>query len=54
MGLLEARKADARVRVEALRAEADRVLAELRDGEAVLERRMTARTELAEAWAASG
>ncbi|MFI6056552.1 hypothetical protein ACIBCO_41705 [Streptomyces violascens] len=52
MGLLEEREAAARVRVEGLQAEAERVLAELGDAEAVLERRVIARTELAEALAA--
>ncbi|MET7312395.1 transposase [Streptomyces sp. NPDC005571] len=52
MGLLEEREAAARVRVEGLQAEAGRVLAELGDAEAVLERRVIARTELAEALAA--
>ncbi|WP_436778400.1 hypothetical protein [Yinghuangia sp. YIM S09857] len=49
MGLLEERETAARVRVEELRAEADRVLAALRDAEAVLERRVIAVVELAEA-----
>lgn len=53
MGLLEEREAAARVRVEGLRAEAERVLAELGDAEAVLDRRVIARTELAEALAAT-
>ncbi|NUK82124.1 hypothetical protein HRW23_33095 [Streptomyces lunaelactis] len=52
MGLLEVREAAARVRAEELRAEADRVLAELGEAEAVLERRVIARLELAEAQAA--
>ncbi|MGP3979514.1 hypothetical protein [Streptomyces sp. KR80] len=51
MGLLGAREADARVRVEALRAEADRILAKLQQAEAVLDRRGIARAELAEALA---
>lgn len=50
MGLLEARESAARVRVEEMRAEADRVLAELAEAEAVLERRVVALAELAEAW----
>ncbi|WP_406257257.1 hypothetical protein [Streptomyces chartreusis] len=54
MGLLEERETAARVRVEELRAEADRVLAELGEAEAVLERRVIARGELAEALAAPG
>lgn len=52
MGLLEEREATARVRAEELRAEAERVLAELGQAEAVLERRVIARVELAEALAA--
>ncbi|WP_169317479.1 hypothetical protein [Actinacidiphila oryziradicis] len=39
MGLLEARETAALVRVDELREEAERVLAELREAEAVLERR---------------
>jgi hypothetical protein len=54
MGLLEERETAARVRVEELQAEADRVLAELGEAEAVLERRVIARGELAEALAAPG
>ncbi|MFD5164519.1 hypothetical protein ACFWMJ_41935, partial [Streptomyces hawaiiensis] len=54
MGLLEERETAARVRVEELRAEADRVLAELGEAQAVLERRVIARGELAEALAAPG
>ena len=54
MGLLEVREAAARVRVEELRAEVDRVLAELVDAEAVLERRAIALAEPAEALAAPG
>lgn len=54
MGLLEEREAAARVRVEELRAEVDRVLAELGAAEAVLERRVIARVELAEVLAAPG
>ncbi|MET7765733.1 hypothetical protein ABZS71_28325 [Streptomyces sp. NPDC005393] len=52
MGLLEAREAAARVRVEELRGEAERVLAELAEAEAVLERRAVALAELTEALAA--
>ncbi|MFE2520976.1 hypothetical protein [Streptomyces mirabilis] len=52
MGLLEEREAAARVRVEELQAEADRILSELASAEAVLERRAIARVELAEALAA--
>lgn len=52
MGLLEDREAVARVRVDELRAQAERVLTELGEAEAVLERRVIARTELAEALAA--
>jgi hypothetical protein len=52
MGLLEGRETAARVRVDELRAEADRVLGELAEAEAVLERRAIARAELAEALAA--
>ncbi|MET9817536.1 hypothetical protein [Streptomyces sp. NPDC006355] len=37
MGLLEEREAVARIRVEELRAEAERVLAELGEAETVLE-----------------
>ncbi|MET9675938.1 hypothetical protein ABZY68_23000 [Streptomyces sp. NPDC006482] len=48
MGLLEARETAAQVRVEELREEAERVLAELAKAEAVLERRAI-RLELAEA-----
>ncbi|MBT2391872.1 hypothetical protein J7E87_21165 [Streptomyces sp. ISL-1] len=54
MGLLEEREAAARVRVEELQAEADRVLAELGVAEALWERRVIARAELAEALAAGG
>jgi hypothetical protein len=54
MGLLEEREAAARVRAEELRAEMERITAELADAEAVLERRVIARTELAEALAAGG
>ncbi|MFI5634934.1 hypothetical protein ACIA8E_37415 [Streptomyces sp. NPDC051664] len=49
MGLLEARESAARVRVEEMRAEAGRVLAELAEAEAVLERRVVALAELVEA-----
>ncbi|MFE6904432.1 hypothetical protein ACFVFJ_47980 [Streptomyces sp. NPDC057717] len=52
MGMLEARESAARMQVEELRAEADRVRAELAEAEAVLERRVVALTELAEALAA--
>ncbi|WP_420082551.1 hypothetical protein ACN6AT_36490 (plasmid) [Streptomyces sp. JL4002] len=52
MGLLEERETTARVRAEELREESERILAELADAEAVLERRVIARTELAEALAA--
>ncbi|MFF0795173.1 hypothetical protein [Streptomyces spiralis] len=54
MGLLEEREAAARVRVEELQGEADRILSELAAAEAVLERRVIARVELAEALAAPG
>ncbi|MGW3656122.1 hypothetical protein ACWD6R_10615, partial [Streptomyces sp. NPDC005151] len=54
MGLLEEREAAARATVEELRAEADRILAELGEAESVLERRVVARTELAEALSAVG
>jgi hypothetical protein len=54
MGLLEKREAAARVRVEGLQAEADRILSELAAAEALLERRVIARVELAEALAAPG
>ncbi|MFF6806048.1 hypothetical protein ACFY88_28705, partial [Streptomyces sp. NPDC012616] len=54
MGLLEERETAARVRVEELRAEADRVLAELGEAEMLLERRVIARAELAEALAVPG
>lgn len=52
MGLLEERETAARVRVEELQAEVDRVLGELGAAEAALERRVIARAELAEALAA--
>ncbi|MFE7842953.1 hypothetical protein ACFU53_44885 [Streptomyces sp. NPDC057474] len=51
MGLLEEREAAARAAVEELRAEADGILAELGVAEAVLERRVIAWVELAEALA---
>ncbi|MGW1616810.1 hypothetical protein ACWCQZ_46985 [Streptomyces sp. NPDC002285] len=54
MGLLEERETAARLRAEELQAEADRSLAELAEAEAVLERRVIARVELAEALAAPG
>ncbi|MFF2412354.1 hypothetical protein [Streptomyces sp. NPDC058092] len=54
MGLLEKRETVARVRVEELRVEADRILAELGEAETVLERRVIARAELTEALAAPG
>ncbi|MFE6692188.1 hypothetical protein ACFVFQ_37755 [Streptomyces sp. NPDC057743] len=54
MGLLEEREAAAWVRAEQLRAEMERITAELVDAEAVLERRVIAQTELAEALAAGG
>ncbi|WP_242434323.1 hypothetical protein [Streptomyces sp. CB01580] len=54
MGLLEEREAAARARVEELQAEADRIQSELAAAEAVLDRRVIARVELAEALAAPG
>ncbi|MFJ5035716.1 hypothetical protein ACIQB5_48785 [Streptomyces sp. NPDC088560] len=51
LGLLEEREAAARVRVEGLQVEADRILAGLGAAEAVLERRVIARAEPAEALA---
>ncbi|MEU2135474.1 hypothetical protein [Streptomyces sp. NPDC018352] len=54
MGLLEEREAAARVRAEELRVAMERIVAELADAEAVLERRVIARTELAEALAGGG
>ncbi|MFJ8391169.1 hypothetical protein ACIQ9Q_43455 [Streptomyces sp. NPDC094438] len=48
MLLVEEREAAARARAEELRTEAERVLAELAEAEAVLERRMIATAELAE------
>jgi hypothetical protein len=44
-GLLEERKAAARVRAEELRVEMERIAAELADAEAVLERRAIARSK---------
>jgi hypothetical protein len=54
VGLLEERERGARQRVEALREEADRVLAELRDAELFWERFVTAREVLAEVLAGPG
>ncbi|ADI11760.1 hypothetical protein SBI_08642 [Streptomyces bingchenggensis BCW-1] len=54
MGLLEEREAAARVRAQELRADMERMTVELADAEAVLERRVIARVELAEALAAGG
>jgi hypothetical protein len=54
MGLLEEREAVALVRVEELQAEADRILSELAAAQGILERRVIARTELAEALACPG
>ncbi|MGW3624743.1 hypothetical protein [Streptomyces sp. NPDC000880] len=51
MGLLEARERAAQVRVEELREDVERVLTDLRAAEAVLERRVVARVEPAEALA---
>lgn len=51
MGLLEERETAARARAEELRDQAERILAELAEAEAVLERRVIARTEVAEALA---
>lgn len=48
MALVEEREAAARVRAEELRVEAERVLAELAEAEALLERRVIATAELAE------
>ncbi|ARP69152.1 hypothetical protein LK07_04535 [Streptomyces pluripotens] len=48
MALVEGREAAARVRAEELRVEAERVLAELAEAEALLERRVIATAELAE------
>ncbi|WP_372443836.1 hypothetical protein [Streptomyces adelaidensis] len=52
MGLLEERETAARAAVEELQAEADRILTDLGVSEAVSERRVIARVELAEALAA--
>ncbi|WP_327311985.1 hypothetical protein [Streptomyces sp. NBC_01235] len=54
MGVLEARESAAQVRVEELRGEAERVMAELAQAETVLERRVIAVAELAEALAEAG
>ncbi|MET7565679.1 hypothetical protein ACFYSJ_40585 [Streptomyces sp. NPDC005248] len=54
VGLLEERERGARQRVEGLREEADRVLAELRDAELFWERFVTAREVLAEVLAGPG
>ncbi|MEW2498236.1 hypothetical protein AB0942_32575 [Streptomyces nodosus] len=54
VGLLEDRERAARQRVEGLREEADRVLAELRDAELFWERFVTAREVLAEVLAGPG
>lgn len=54
MGSLEEREAVARMRVEDLQAEADQILSELAAADGVLERRVIARVELAEALAAPG
>ncbi|WP_225859318.1 hypothetical protein [Streptomyces albicerus] len=53
LGLLEAREASARERVEVLREEAARVAAALEAGEIELDRRVIAREELVDALAAS-
>jgi hypothetical protein len=53
-GLLEEREAAARVAVEELRVEADRVLAALGEAETLLERRSIAVEELAEALSVAG
>ncbi|MFG3002295.1 hypothetical protein, partial [Streptomyces sp. NPDC048340] len=53
LGLLEAREASARERVEVLREEAARATAALEAGEVELDRRVIAREELVEALAAS-
>ncbi|WP_241775977.1 hypothetical protein [Streptomyces exfoliatus] len=50
LGLLEAREAAARERVEDLREEADRAAQALEAAEIELDRRVIARGELAEAW----
>ncbi|MFA3840399.1 hypothetical protein [Streptomyces aureus] len=52
LGILEEREAAARVRVKELQVDVHRVLAALATAEAVLERRVIARTGLAEALAA--
>lgn len=52
MWLVEEREASARARAEDLRVQAEQILAELAEVEAVLERRMIAREELAETLAA--
>jgi hypothetical protein len=54
VGLLEERERGARQRVEVLREEADRVLAELREAELFWERFVTAREVLAEVLAGPG
>ena len=54
VGLLEERERGARQRVEVLREEADRVLAELRDAELFWERFVTAREVLVEVLAGRG
>lgn len=54
VGLLEERERGARQRVEVLREEADRVLAELRDAELFWERFVTAREVLVEILAGPG
>lgn len=48
LGLLEAREADARERIDRLREEADRVLAELGEAERCLDRLVIARETVAE------
>lgn len=53
LGLLEAREASARERVEVLREEAARAVAALEAGEIELDRRVIAREELVEALAVS-
>lgn len=53
LGLLEAREAGARERVEALREEADRAAAALEAGEIELDRRVIAREEFVDALAES-
>lgn len=54
VGLLEERERGARERVEVLREEADRVLAEARDAELFWERFVTAREVLVEVLAGPG